>query len=305
MTPWYPTAKTFSVNRKPSLFHRFGPLLALWILITTGPLQAAPLVLAVHPYASAADIEKRFSPLVKKLSSDIGLSVVLRISPDYEGHIEALGEQRVDIAYIGPAEWLITEARYGRRPLLGKVIFEGRQGLSGHLVTRQPMTTPASQTNAALSTLRGQRIAFVDNKSTMGYLVPMAVLKRAGVREQDFHSSKFVGNHENVAMGVLAGEFQAGAIKDETYEKYKAQGLYSLYQMPTVPEHIFVASPRVPAEWQALIQRSLFSMAETPEGKVALQAIRADLSKISSVTEQDFSALRTLLGMPAGRAKAQ
>ena len=283
-----------------------------WLRLLTGVLLgwlslgvlAAPLIFAVHPYLSTREIEQRFTPLVQRLSADIGLPITLRVSADYESHIQAVGEGRADIAYIGPAELLITEARYGRRVLLGQVVFSGRLGLSGHLVTRQPVTRPAANTDAALSTVRGQRIAFVDAKSTMGYLVPMAMLKRAGIQERDFQSSKFVGSHENVALGVLAGEFQIGAVKDETFEKYRDRGLYSLFEMPTVPEHLFVASPRVPAEWQGLIQRALLRLADDEAGRKALHAIRPDLTKIAPLDPQDFAPLRKILGLnpkPAGR----
>ena len=252
---------------------------------------AEPIVLAVHPYLAVPEIERRFTPLVRRLARDIELPIELRITTDYTQHIRAVGEGRADIAFIGPAELLLAEARYGPRVLLGKIALKDRPGLSGHLVARQPLAPGEN-----LKTLRGKRIAFVDSGSTMGYLVPRAILANAGVRERDFRTSRFVGSHDNVALGVLAGEFDVGAVKDEIFEKYRPRGLVSLAEMPTVPEHVFVANPRMPNEWQVRLRHALQQLHEDENGRRALSAIRSDLARIAPVEPKEFASLRQLLG---------
>lgn len=289
--------KVYRIGRHAGLG---GWLLALGLMLTGHPASAATgLVFAVHPYLAGSEIEQRFAPLARRLSRDIGLPITLRVSPNYDAHIQAVGQGLADLAYIGPAELLLVEARFGRRHRLGQIVFSDRRWLSGHLVTRQPPANPAASSAERLASLRGQRIAFVDRQSTMGYLVPIAVLRAAGIHENEFESSKFVGSHDNVALGVLAGEFQVGAVKDETFEKYRRQGLYSLLEMPLVPEHVFVASPRIPAEWQRRLQQALFGLADDDEGKAVLHAIRDDVSKIVPVDGRAFDALRQRLGFKA------
>lgn len=275
----------------------------LIVLLALGFSPAArpadPIVLAVHPYLSPAEIERRFAQLVKRLSTDLELPIELRVSADYDSHIRTVGEGRAEIAFIGPAELLLAEARHGPRILLGQVALSSRRGLSGHLVARQP-------SSVGLQALRGRRVAFVDASSTMGYLVPRAILEKAGLRERDFSSVRFVGSHDNVALGVLAGEFDVGAVKDEIFEKYRSRGLVSLHEMPTVPEHVFVASPRLPLEWQIRLRRALHRLHEDAAGRQALTAIRSDLSSVAAVHPEDFQALRQLLGigLPARKVSA-
>jgi len=288
----------FRSLRLSGLLGRFY-LLAATLLFGAGPLLAAPLVFAVHPYLSPTEIEKRFSPLAKYLSTEIGLPITLKVSSGYDEHLQAVGDGRADIAFIGPAELLLVEREFGRRPLLGQLVVNGRPGLSGHLVARNPASGVPAGGTQALAGLRGKRIAFVDAKSTMGYLVPVAILGRAGVAEKDLGLSKFVGSHDNVALGVLAGEFDAGAVKDETFEKYRSRGLYSLHEMPMVPEHVFVASPRIPPEVRQQLQRALLALSVDEPGQWILRGIRSDLSTIAPVEQRDFDALRTLLAMPA------
>ena len=277
-------------------------LLCLLTLKYTFADAATGLTLAVHPYLSSSEIEQRFTPLARQLAKALGLPVTVRVSTNYDAHIQVVGQGMADLAYVGPAELLIAETRYGHQILLGQAVFDNHKGLTGHLVVRQSGAAPQSG-RALLRSLRHQRAAFVDRKSSMGYLVPMAILEKAGVRESDFQTMRFVGSHENVALGVLAGEFDVGAVNDETFEKYRPRGLHSLYSLPAVPEHVFVVSPRVPAEWQSLIRTSLLQMAENEAGHQALRAIRPDFSKIAPVNEKEFASVRALLGMSGNATK--
>ncbi len=57
---------------------------------------------------------------------------------------------------------------------------------------------------------------------------------------------EFLGSHNNVALGVLGGYYDAGGVKEGVFYKYKGRGLKMLAKSPGIAEHVFVASANLP-----------------------------------------------------------
>ena len=86
--------------------------LVLSFTATAGTAPAAalePLILAVHPYLPTTEIITRFTPLAEYLARVVGRPVTVRVGPSTGQHIEAVGRDSVDIAFIGP--YATREAR--------------------------------------------------------------------------------------------------------------------------------------------------------------------------------------------------
>ena len=93
-----------------------------------------------------------------------------------------------------------------------------------------------------ISDLRGRRFAFGDPNSTMSHLVPRAMMIQEGITMDDLAGFEHLSNHDNVALSVLTGNFDAGAIKEEVFRKYEPQGLMEVVRTPLISEHLIVAS---------------------------------------------------------------
>ena len=72
-----------------------------------------PLVLAVHPYLPAEELTSRFTPLAEALARAVGRPVTVRVGRSYAEHVEAIGSDGVDLAYLGPATYVTMVSRYG------------------------------------------------------------------------------------------------------------------------------------------------------------------------------------------------
>lgn len=285
----------------PSAFHRLLCSLValaglLWLKVA---VAAAPLVLAVHPYLAASEINKRFAPLARYLTTAVGREVIIRVPHDYDEHIQTVGRDDADIAFLGPASLIAVERNYGVRPLLGRLEVAGKAELYGHIVVRRdsPVNTVAD--------LRGKRMAFGDPQSTMSYLVPKAVLQAAGISERDLLVASFVGNHDNVASAVLAGDFDAGAVKDETFDKYAPRGLRSLVQLPHVADHAFVASRRLSGDTVERLRTALHGLRGSEAGRTILKGIQPNLTAIVAAQSSDYDSLRRLLPAPGKPAESR
>src|SRR5258705_5163827 len=198
-------------------------------------------MLGVHPYLLPAEIAARFAPLAAYLDRQLGRRVQVRVGRDYDQHIETIGRDTIDVAYVGPASYVKMVARHGAKPLLARIEINGKPAVTAYIAVL------ADTTLRKLADLRGRRFAFGDANSTMGTIVAQHVLRRAGVGLESLGGYQYLGSHRNVALAVLSGDYDAGAVRKEVYDEGQARGLRGLLKLPEGSEHLFVARSDLPA----------------------------------------------------------
>ena len=264
-------------------------LLSQSIVARAADQNAQTLLLGVHPYLSHGELQNRFLPLAHYLSKSLGVAVKVRVGRDYAEHVDEVGRDHIDIAYLGPISYVHMVKLYGRKPLLARLERNGKAVLVGHIVV--PEHSPLRN----VGELRGKAFAFGDPESTMSSVVPQAVLAAAGISLSDLSRYSNYRGHSNVALAVLSGQVDAGAVKSEVYEDFMDRGLRSLEKMPEVSEHLFVARADMPPLLVDKIRMLLLGIADDPEGLQALTALHRDASGLVAVTDQDYDTLRELL----------
>lgn len=250
--------------------------------------NAEPLTLGVHPYLAPAEVTRRFAPLAEYLTKATGSTVSVKIAKSYQEHLDAVGQDQVDIGFMGPASYVEMIDRYGHKPLLGRLEISGKPSLYGVIAVR------ANGPIRNLQDLNGKRFAFGDQNSTMGYVVPYYVLAQAGVTIDKLRSHAFLNSHMNVVLGVLAGDFDAGAMKGEVFEKYQSRGLRVLATTPEISEHVFIARKSLPADLIVSLRQALLALKTHPQGKAAMHALNPEMTGVVPATDRDYDNLRTI-----------
>lgn len=247
--------------------------------------QARELTFGVHPFLSAVELQKRFAPLLEYIHSRIGMPIKLHISTSYVDLVEKCAAEQIDFAFMGPSLYVEASRSNPHLHLLGVV--RGRfPGLRGVMVVRKDSKLQH------LAELKHKRVAFTSPDSTMGFQVPAHLLVQEGVCLRDLETFSFVGNHHNVAYAVLAGRFDAGALKYEVYEAMQKQGLRILQPLPDVIDHPFIATPRLEARLVSKVEDILQDMHHNENGRKILKNLRPDLIKIVPIEDGDFSTMR-------------
>jgi phosphonate transport system substrate-binding protein len=270
-------------------------LLSLALMVAVGAFQPGTgsaedtLILAVHPFLPATSLLPKFEPLAAHLGRSLGRPVRVAISRDYDDHIRRVSSGEVDIAYMGPASYVKLVGTYGEVPLLARLEIKGNPAFHGVIFVHKdsPIQT--------LEEIAGKRFAFGSPTSTMGTLVPRHVLRQAGVSLKDLGGFGSLGNHDNIALAVLVGDFDAGAIKEETFSKYEPRGLRSLAVTPSISEHLFVAAADLPADTVAEVRKILLRTGEDEEGLEVLRSIKGTVSGFVPVEDGDYDNLRRIL----------
>jgi phosphonate transport system substrate-binding protein len=246
------------------------------------------LILGIHPYLPSAEIVDRFTPLADYLSKKTGKKVVIEVSKDYKDHIEKIGLDRYDIAFMGPLSYVKMVLKYGNKPILCRLEVNGKPTFRGVIVTQKRSDIKG------LKDLKGKRFAFVEPESTMGYIVPLNMLLNAGISLKDFSEYKFLYNHHNVALSVLAGDFDAGALKEDVFYEYERRGLTALSWSPHISEHLFIVRKKLPKETVDALRKSLLSLGKESEGLKILKKIQENLTGFVSATDKDYENLKNI-----------
>ena len=247
------------------------------------------LKLCIHPYLAASDLHRRFAPLAEYLSDKLGTKVEIQISSDYKEHIENIGNDIVDIAYMGPASYVKLVETYGKKPVLAAIEIKGKSYFHGVIIAEK------NSSISSLKDLRGRKFAFGDPNSTMSHLVPRYMLWEAGIDIYELSGHKHLSNHDNVALGVLTGNFDAGAVKIETYYKYKDRGLKVIATSPEINEHLFVASSELPEETMQVLRKALLELKDQESGKRIMSSIKKDMTAMVLVYDSSYDNLRLIL----------
>ncbi|MBL8611291.1 MAG: phosphate/phosphite/phosphonate ABC transporter substrate-binding protein [Myxococcales bacterium] len=230
--------------------------------------RSRPLVIALGP----AYAPKSAEALRAAWASASGLTLELRVLPSATAVIDALQGGRADAGLLSLIDYLYCHDVLGAEPIAQVVRGQGRATQSGELVVQ------ASFDGAALASLAGKRVGFVDQLSTTGFLLPAARLREAKVAFEPV----WLGSHDAVLAAVESGSVAAGA----TYAGH-ASGrppLRVLAETGSIAnEPVFVAST-VPADVRAALAKGLTAAA--PPG--ALDGV-ADVTGFRAADSKDYA----------------
>lgn len=247
------------------------------------------LIFGVHPYLNATNLIERFTPLIEYLSKQMDSHIHIRVGSSYQNHIDAIASGEVDFAYMGPASYIkLTEQKNNIIPL-GRLGYADRNSFRGAIIVRQDSSI------TSLKELRGKRFAFGDPDSTLSCLVPQKLLANAGVKTDDLATYTHLKNHNNVALAVLMGKYDAGGVKDEIFLEYKARGLKILQWTPYIPTHIFVANPAMGKEKINQLQQLLLTVHQQPDGKKILSRIKKGITRIIPAHIEEYAELQKII----------
>lgn len=260
------------------------------VLLSSAPLLAQEsLTLQIHPYLPASELLKKFTPLTEYLSRKTDKKITCNISRDYQEHINIVGNDKIDMAYLGPASYIKITGKYGKKPILARLEIKGRPFFQGVIFTAKS----ASIRN--LKDLAGKRFAFGDPDSTMSHLVPVFMLHKAGVSIKDLAKYSFLKSHDNVALGVLMGDFDAGAVKEEVFYQYKDRGLKDLAWSPKISEHLLVVRTSLPDTTVNELRAALLTLKTEPDARAIMSSIKNNMTAFVPADDMDYDNLRAIL----------
>jgi len=144
-------------------------------------------------------------PLVNYLEKETGSRIELVVPTNYAAVVEAIANDRVDIAYLGGFTFVQASQRAGVEPLVQR---ERDQNFHSVFITQ-----PGSRIST-LADLKGHSFAFGDVNSTSGHLMPAYYMRAAGIDPGALAKTVYTGGHDATALAVANGKVDAGAMDE-------------------------------------------------------------------------------------------
>ncbi|MCP3670458.1 MAG: PhnD/SsuA/transferrin family substrate-binding protein [Gammaproteobacteria bacterium] len=191
------------------------------------------MVKAFRPILNALEAK-----LTKKLGEPTKLS--MQVASSYDRGIDDIVAGRVDFARIGPASYVTASERNPDVKLLAMESKKGKRVFFGIICV------PENSHVHEIRQLKGLAFAFGDEKSTIGRYLSQQYLARHGVYADNLARYDYLDRHDKVGAAVGARQYDAGALKESTFNKLKKKGIKirELARFPNVTKP-WIASSKV------------------------------------------------------------
>ena len=219
--------------RRSALRQAAACVLAASTLSSLPALAAEPAVLRVSaiPDEAPTELQRKFEPLGKYLSSQTGMKVVFTPVTDYAAVVESLATRKLDLAWLGGFTFVQAKIRTN-----GTAIPIVQREEDAKFTSKFITANPAIKT---LADLKGKSFAFGAPSSTSGSLMPRFFLQQDGINpEKDFKTVAFSGAHDATVAFVAAGKAEAGVLNASVWDK-----LVESKKVDTSKVRVFATTP--------------------------------------------------------------
>jgi phosphonate transport system substrate-binding protein len=251
-------------------------LLLVLVLLTVSLAAEETVVLGVT--GNPASTQREMAAVVKHVNSSPTVALELKVFPSHEDLYAALAENKVDLAFLGAVKYIRARHELGAVP----IVSEGP-------AARGLIAVPSGSPIQRVEDLRGKTVAFGYKDSTTTHLIPLLLLSKHGLRQNDV-KSHFAGHFPQAAVdAVLAGKADACAVADATYVRNRAK-LRVLAESEGFPGPPVVARKGLAANVVADVRRQFLSY------KPASANAGERFSKGTvAVTDDDYNRVRFLV----------
>jgi phosphonate transport system substrate-binding protein len=281
-------------------------MLVVLVLAAVTPAQDAAwpkeLTFALLSTENAAEITRRWGPIIAQLEKDLRVRVKHVTATDYRGTIEALKFKKAEIGHLGPKSYVeaATNNYANVEPVAQLQLANGSLGYRSCLIVHGDSDMFSPEDTA------GKTFAFNDPNSTSGYLVPSAFfMLEMGIDPQK-HFSKviFSGSHEASILAVTNRKVDVAStnlpdVQQLTREnKVPRSAVRVIWVSRLIPNDPVVVRKDLPPTLKAAIQESLVSMkSRHPEAFKEIGAwvgnfVPADDAKYQVIRELNETAKR-------------
>lgn len=234
-------------------------------------------------YKNALDMTKSHEKFFKYLCSKTGFDEArLILTPDYDGIIEKLKNNEIDICWLGTFAYLEAHEKINVNAVLRPVRY-GKDHYAGIIIAR----TDSNINN--ISDLKNRSIGFIDKKSASGYLYPKALLLENNINPEKDMKVSFLKKHDNAVYAVLYKKIDCACVYDGAENILKKETDKKQIKIIAKTENIFnepiVISSQVDKNTKEMIIKAFLSC----DDNKALKEIEVQGFKMAEDKDYDYT----------------
>jgi phosphonate transport system substrate-binding protein len=202
-------------------------LLFTFALTACGGEDEKVFKIGVIPAQTEGEMEEAMNKLKTTLAEKLDTydSVELTVYPDYNGVVEAMNYDKIDMAYFGPLTYVVANHESNAKAIVTQLI-DGQPFYHSYMITH--VDNKWNTMDEMIADVENVRFSFGDPSSTSGSLIPSIELKEQNVfkseNDYDFKSVQYSGSHDATAQLVLNKHVDVGAIDSAIYDALIASG---------------------------------------------------------------------------------
>ena len=291
------------------------------------------LVLTLTPSREQQQLIETAEPLARMLEERLnahpqapegGITIRSSVPTDYAGVIVALESGTADISGgLGPLQMVQAEAQANAQLILQSERFgdymyvtqwftndpdtfcdDEPVDVDGYLYCNgvDQATGPGDGPIGAdaIARVAGQRVAFVDQGSASGHLVPSLQLFEAGIDPVDGVEGIYAGGHDNAVLAVYRGDAEVGVSFNDArgnvvdqFEDVGQEVVVFAWSFP-IPNDGFAVSSTMSDDLREAVIEAFEDIAATDEGVELLQSLY-NIDGLVSVDSAVYDPIRTLV----------
>jgi len=233
------------------------------------------LVIGLVPEMNIFKQRERFELLAPYLSKNLGIEVRLTMLT-YGNIIEKFKEEEIDAAFLGSFTGALAISQLGVVPLVRPINMDNTSTYQGYIFVRKDSNI------TSVADMKGKSMALVE-KTTAGFVFPMAWLKRHGIDDiSTFFNEQFIsGSHDRTISLVLNGKANVGAAKSTIYKNMRKwqpridSELVILTNSPKVPSNTFCVSKKLDQQYREQLKDLLLNLRGDSGGREVLKKLGA------------------------------
>ena len=256
------------------------------LLLCPSRLPAQTLRFLILPVEDESTMYRQFLPVKHRLEAATVRKVKLILGHESEAVLSAQAHESWDLAYVDPAVYCRIRHRRPVRPLV-KIVMNGRDEYCSALVMRRDASI------GKLVDIQGRRLALGHRDSSSSYLIPLAMIQEADLGLDDFSSVGYLQNEDQVALSVLVGDFDVGALSCQVARKYTRFGLKTLKTSEPIPQFLICAAPHLDQDSVRELTEALTAYDPPADSENALH--------FRPTADRDYTIVRIMLKNITGR----
>lgn len=262
---------------------------------TRGGENPSTLRVGLVPNRSPDKVRAQYEPFRAYLQRRLGRPVEVFVATDYAGTVEALLNNRLDVAYLGGLTYVQARARGAVHPMVTEV-----DRITHTTFYTSAIITRSDSPVQSLADLRDRRFAFGDIGSTSGSLYPRLMLEQAGYHSgsdpkqapQGLRDIVYTGGHDATALAVQNGTVDAGGLEERILLSLEDAGTVDrtkirlLERSGPIEGYPWVIRDRIDPGLQQAIAGAFLAI----DDPSLLQLMRAD--RYAQVSDGDYDTIR-------------
>ncbi|MDD3813145.1 MAG: PhnD/SsuA/transferrin family substrate-binding protein [Desulfocapsaceae bacterium] len=197
---------------------------------------AAELVYVPLPVENSETVIASHTPMIRYLAEKLGVPIKIRYEKDYQQILQLFKEGKIDLVQLGPLPYVTLKKEDPQtQPIVIMNESDGKPAYTCALVTSFDGPQSVQEINSPL--------ALPQALSTCGHLAAALLLKD---HQPDLEQLgyQYLGNHGNVALAVVRGEFKAGVMKTQVARKFQNLTLKVLQETGSFPGFVIVGNKK-------------------------------------------------------------